>query len=499
MNVRNTMKLLYTLLFFLIIPICNLQAMKRPGEDLPEQSVQKKVEHLESALPQGQQLNLLTDLPPELRQIILSFLFTAEKVPGQRGHYSTQQSKLSAVTTNIRSLMFVNKQYYEWLNRQDITGSIIQMLATRYTKGHLLEAAFALGTRSAATWLGQNFATNQILQYEIINWFFEAARYGKLDVMQFLLSAHPHLTIHLVNAKQNNTNGLMLAAGNGQIEVARQLIKASAPINAAYDINYTALLVAAVRGYTQMVELLLQAGADPNIMHQEAVSTPLSQASSKGFFDIVQLLLRYNANPNLQTSLGQTALMAAASNGFTNIVRLLLQAKAQVNLRNDNGLSALLYAIKSGNSEVVDILLEHYADANLPDIEGITPLMEAVEKGNMQLVERLFRADANVNQPNRKGGTPLMLAARSAGKQDIIKLLIAKGAHLDAQEAERGYTALNLASIMGYAHIVQLLLDAGANPNIQTKDGTALAIVNRTALHNKQDIIKVLQDHGAHT
>ena len=520
------MNLFYIVLFGVMVITSHVQAMKRPGQDLPEQPA-KKIQLNEPLVAQEQQLNLLLNLPAELRQMILSFLYSAQK--GTGAHYSTQQSKLFEVTKNIRNLMLVNKQYYEWLKRIEITGQIIQALASLYTRGSLLEAAFALGTKSASKWIGQQFTQNRSLQQEIMVWFFEAARYGKLDVIQFLLAAHSNLTIQLVNAQQNKMNGLMYAAQNGHASVVNQLIKAGSPLNVAIDGYMTALFLAALGGHTDIVKLLLQAeavvefdnspitplyvaaqhghaqmvkwlllaGANPNRVNlKEDNQTPLMIASRNGFFEVVELLLQHNADPNMQDILGRTALMIVAQTGFTNIARLLLHSGAKVYIQDTRGDTALLWAVRHNNSEIVDILLEHFANVNIKNKEEIFPLLVAVNVGNAQLAERLFRAGANINQTAQ--GMTALIGAAYYDKQELLKLLISKGADIHYQAPPQGYTALYYAILKGHLDIIKLLLNAGANPNIQTKKGTALSIAQASATKNKEEIIKMLQAHGAH-
>lgn len=89
----------------------------------------------------------------------------------------------------------------------------------------------------------------------------------------------------------------------------------------------TVLIYASLRGYTECVELLLRAGANPNIPEKYGW-TALMYVSLRGYTECLQLLLQYKANPNLQTDYGWTALIWTVLKDKTECVRLLLKAGA---------------------------------------------------------------------------------------------------------------------------------------------------------------------------
>src|SRR5258706_487995 len=79
---------------------------------------------------------------------------------------------------------------------------------------------------------------------------------------------------------------------------------------------------------------------------------------------------------------------------------------------------------------------------------------------------------ANVNARNGSGGTPLHDAALN-GKVTTARILLARGADINAQETESGTTALYAAASLGRENVVALLLEKGADPNICSKDGAS--------------------------
>lgn len=89
-----------------------------------------------------------------------------------------------------------------------------------------------------------------------------------------------------------------------------------------------------------MVQLLLDHGADPN-MQDRSLQTPLFHASANDHLDIAQLLLDHGADPNIRDRIGGTALMEASANNYHSIVRLLLDHGADPNIRDKHGDTAL--------------------------------------------------------------------------------------------------------------------------------------------------------------
>jgi hypothetical protein len=122
-----------------------------------------------------------------------------------------------------------------------------------------------------------------------------------------------------------------------------------------------------------------------------------------------------------------------------------------------------------------------------------TPLIRAVENGRVDIVPVLIAAGANVNAQSKSGRTPLMAAIRNMPMittfNERIKLvsdLILAGADVNAQD-EDGHTALMVAACSPYSNLRQesimllLLLEAGADINIQGKDGrTALTFAEHS-------------------
>lgn len=97
-------------------------------------------------------------------------------------------------------------------------------------------------------------------------------------------------------------------------------------------------------------------------------------------------------------------------------------------------------------------------------------LIEAVRKNDIRKVAQLIKAKANLDAQNVSGETALILAAEE-GHTDIVKLLIDAGANLNLQDMIVGLTALIAAAQGRYTDIARLLINAGANLDLCDKNG----------------------------
>jgi ankyrin repeat protein len=182
--------------------------------------------------------------------------------------------------------------------------------------------------------------------------------------------------------------------------------------------------------------------------------TPLMKAASDGDVARVRALLAKGAAVDAVTSHdpeslfyegGRTALMTAAHGGHLKVAELLLDADAHppalLDAVADDGDTALTCAAAGGSLEVVERLLDRGAQARPPGAK-FTPLYHAAHRGDAPMARRLIeRLGAPcVDEPIWTGTTPLMAAA-GAGSREVVDLLLASGAAVDARD-QKGRTAL---------------------------------------------------------
>jgi ankyrin repeat protein len=301
------------------------------------------------------------------------------------------------------------------------------------------------------------------------NTLLDAAERGDRVAVQRLLAkgANPN------TPGPDGTTAVMWAASNGDVELVRALIKAGANVKLQNQFGTSAITEAAIIGSAPIIEALLKAGADPNTKNPEG-ETPLMAVARSGNVEAAKRLLEARADVNAKEAFGgQTALMWAAAQGQPEMVKLLAANGADLDARgvirqwerkviteprpkdmNKGGFTPLLYAAREGCVECVRHLLAAGADPDLEDPERITPLTMSLLNLHFEVAAALIEAGADVNKWDLFGRSPLYMAA------DVSTLPTKGNGAMAVIPSEDAISALDVA---------KMLLDAGANPNLQLK------------------------------
>ncbi|WP_193169966.1 ankyrin repeat domain-containing protein [Nisaea nitritireducens] len=327
-----------------------------------------------------------------------------------------------------------------------------------------------------------------------------ASEYNHVNVLRVLLShgADPNLTM-----QPNGTTALMLAAERGLDECVACLLEREwkSTTNPNLRLSNTrvgALDFASAPGHTKAVELLLEAGADPNSESMPDTGSPLHMASGNGKASTVQVLLNGGANPNLGTiSDGSTPLMVASEMNHKDVVALLLDRGANPNLvTTDDGQTALMAASYFGHQDVVSILLEHGADPNSAKSSAAsTALLNASIQGYEQVVELLLENGARTDSAEANTGFTALFLAATNGFDKIVTLLLAKGANAQ-HVTEDGMTPFLIACQNDFPSIVQLFLDNGSAPN-QTRNIDGVSGLVLASAKGHEAVCRILLEGGA--
>ncbi|KAL1130894.1 hypothetical protein AAG570_012135 [Ranatra chinensis] len=187
--------------------------------------------------------------------------------------------------------------------------------------------------------------------------------------------------------------------------------------------------------------------------------------------------------------------LAACASGDKEEVLRLLKKGADIDTTNVDGLSALHQACIDDNLDMVEFLVEHGADVNKGDNEGWTPLHATASCGFMSIAKYLIEHGANVAAVNNDGELPVDIAESDEMEDMLQQQIDDRGIDADdaRNEEERlmlsdaknwlingveeklhpktGATALHVAAAKGYIKVMDLLLQAGANVDMQDFDG----------------------------
>ncbi|KAJ9300709.1 hypothetical protein DTO271G3_1873 [Paecilomyces variotii] len=353
-----------------------------------------------------------------------------------------------------------------------------------------------------------------------------AAEQGHDKIVQLLVDCGADIKLH----NEFRRSAIEGPARKDHQEVVRTLLRLGVGVN-GYDGNSGAGLVyASNSGYQQMVQLLIDHGADVNLRGRSG--TAIAVASLKGHESVVHQLLQNGADINIRGNIG-TAISAAAMGGHEDIVRVLLRHGANVNNPDNSGPTALFHASQAGNERLVELLLEHGANVHISGYDE-TPLAAAAGGGHEKVVRTLLLHGAHVNvEAGIMAGSPIQAAARSGhigiihqlidhgarvngahgnsalrsasagGQQEFVRMLLSHGADPNARNPDSG-SALQAASSNGHTDIVRLLISSGANVEAENdldSEGTNLDYINHNALNKAAfrghgDIALILIDHG---
>jgi ankyrin repeat protein len=271
----------------------------------------------------------------------------------------------------------------------------------------------------------------------------------------------------------DGTTAVMYAAANDDVELVRALIKAGANVKLKNQFGTSAITEAAIIGSAPIIDVLLKAGADANFKTPEG-ETPLMAAARAGKVDAAKRLLDAGADANAkETWGGQSAIMWAAAQGQPEMIKLLASRGADVNARgvihqwerkviteprpkdmNKGGFTPLIYAAREGCVACAKELMAAKADPDLEDPDRVTPLNMALMNMHFEFAAYMIKAGADLDKWDLYGRSPVYMAA------DVSTLPVKGNGAMAVIPSEDAVTALDVA---------KLLLDAGANPNIQLK------------------------------
>jgi len=301
----------------------------------------------------------------------------------------------------------------------------------------------------------------------------------------------------------------------------------------------TALLIAARQGNLAAVTALADAGASLNHASDSDKTTPLVMAIINGHYDAARYLLDRGADPNLVTADGLAPLYAVEDTqfapvgwspnpitnqektGYLELMKDLLERGADPNARlghklwfrpnnhdmlwiGTGGSTVFWRAAQATDLRAMHLLVERGADAKIPTAGGVTPLGVAAGLGwagnfsvnapdtPLDTAKYCLELGIDVNAQDSQGYTAVMGAAYR-GENELVKLLVAKGARLDSKTG-RGWSVTDMANgpalrtsvPVAHPDTVALLLNLGA-PQLTAVEGEEILGIIRRRPATKTD------------
>lgn len=317
-----------------------------------------------------------------------------------------------------------------------------------------------------------------------------------------------------VNACDNNGRTALhnvaacnAACSSNHIDILKILISAGAEVDSLDRENRTALHYCCDHEHdrSDVARVLIDAGADihrrdfvaPLHCHKKweyKWQTVLHTAAQRGHSQLLTVLLTAGALVDSRDSADETAIIMAARRGHLAAVLVLISAGADVNSMNNFQLSALHSAASGRHSEVVAALLRAGADVNINGSYplGCTPLHTAAGHGHAVIVRLMLAA-----LRDREGERPhlhhtVLHSAATVGSAEVVGLLLSAGADVHAVDSS-GCTALHLSRS---TEVTEMLLQAGADVN--AVDRYLITALHCAAVRSNEALVRLLLRYGAH-
>jgi ankyrin repeat protein len=263
----------------------------------------------------------------------------------------------------------------------------------------------------------------------------------------------------LVGTGGGGLTALIFAAREGDQESAKLLLDAGADVNQTSEYGWTPLLTATNNRHYKLASYLIERGADVNLANKGGW-TPLYLATDNrnieggdypvprpdiDHLDFIKVLLEHRADPNARAKdntlsrtiftmqwffeAGATPFVRAAQSSDTALMTLLLQYGADPKIPTDHGDTALTAA------------------AGIGWVEGVT--YERSAKENVEAIRMLLDLGLDPNAANNDGRTALMAAA-SKGRNEVVQLLVDRGARLDQRDRGSRDTDTVVSQLAGH-------------------------------------------------
>ncbi|KTD34903.1 Ankyrin repeat protein [Legionella moravica] len=341
-----------------------------------------------------------------------------------------------------------------------------------YGNTPLIHAAWN-GHTEVVQWLVREGADANAVNISADSALFVALRFKHPDTARYLLT--------LKNIKTDKPNSLsytplVIALVYGYLDIVDILYNQNVVLNTQYTENNTLLHMCAMINNLSSMQWLLEHDANPWVSNSHHM-TPVRIAASRGYTEMVGILIAKMKHHHLFSEELEHVLLAAVSQGHEDILDLVLTHKKQFSSIMIQ--VALLHSTITNNwnmvSRVLDInpekalkrINKHYDYGDFEYNFGNTLLHSAAVNGHLLMVQNLIARGAKTNARNDNNDSILHCAVRS-GNIDLVRWLCHQYVPVN-QQNEQGNTPLHLAVKMKNTSMVRCLLLYGARFNSENK------------------------------
>eukprot|EP00760_Papus_ankaliazontas_P010023 PhM_4_TR14179/c0_g1_i1/m.47486/K10380/ANK; ankyrin len=276
---------------------------------------------------------------------------------------------------------------------------------------------------------------------------------------------------------KDGLTAMQLAVQAGYTDLVKLLLAAGAAVQRSSAAHTTLMHEAVYLGNVGVTRAIIEAGGQVALVDDED-RVPLHVAVARGNLEMVRLLVQHGSSLSQQEmTRGETPLHVAARLKFTSIAVHLLENGANPNTRDTRVATPLHYACEHGDDRLVAALLDAGAHPSATDSVGCTPLHIACEARSLECVRLLVSSGSHVEARDGRGWRPLHSAA-SVGGTDIAKFLLTTGGAMPNACDKSERTPMFVAAEFGHPNVAKvlvaswrgLLLQNGKEPNGENGD-----------------------------
>lgn len=296
-----------------------------------------------------------------------------------------------------------------------------------------------------------------------------AINVDNIEIVQILLNhgANP-------NAPNCLKNLLCEAIRKEKFRIACLLLKSDINVNDFEDTGDTPLILASRKGNFNFVKVLIEAGANADIVNFEHRQTALFIAAIQGHQEIFDYLLPLTTNETQREYA-----LEALPDGLLYKEELC-----------DQKTQAFIQAATQRNIQQLKYFINRGVDIDKLSIKGENALHVASDRGYLEVVNFLIKAGANIDISSKAGYSPLHIAIRR-DYVDIVKILIDSGASVIIEDG----TLLFQAACFNSINSAKILIDIGLDINATNKEGLTALEVARAC--KSSEIVKIFEAVGA--
>ncbi|XP_076154616.1 poly [ADP-ribose] polymerase tankyrase-2-like isoform X2 [Alosa pseudoharengus] len=300
----------------------------------------------------------------------------------------------------------------------------------------------------------------------------ESARCGNEEKLMTLLTP---LNVNCHASDGRKSTPLHLAAGYNRVKTVQLLLQHGADVHAKDKGDLVPLHNACSYGHYEVTELLVKHGACVNAMDLWQF-TPLHEAASKNRIEVCSLLVSYGADPTFLNCHNKSAIDLAPTSQLMERLAYEFRGHALLQAAREADLARLK---KHLSLETVNFKHPQTHETAL-HCASASPYPK-----RKQICELLLRKGAGVNDKTKDLLTPLHLAAEKS-HNDVIEVLVKHGAKVNTVDP-LGQTALHRAAHCGHLQTCRLLLGAGCDPLLTSRQGFS---PSQLGSHSVQEVLQ---------